>query len=530
MKIDSKTHITYLIFISIIIITVIISTSFFPYQIDDSYITYQYAKNFILHGDLSFNPGHFWTEGFSSPAWLFLLIIAGQISNIASLPNTSMLVGLACLIFSQIITLKISILFCKHIQWQKYLCLLLPVLFTSIPGITFYASTGLETLLFILFIVLGIAISCNAIKYFWIVPFSILLPWIRPEAPALILIIIALYLFFNKDKNHCLFKKICLAGGLYSLSHISLLLLRWHLFEEFFPNTYFAKTPSPALGFNSLIEFISEPYAIAILILSSIAAFLGEKQTKAFYFCGFFWVVIFVFEGGDWMPLGRLLLPSMIFFITSIAIFTYYIITHTKRFHVGFISIYLSALIIPFGLSTLSLTKWQTITQNSFKTVHYDEMILLNLLSSANIKSIAAVDIGKLAFYSDLEILDIAGLTDQAIAHSPGSLLKKKFDPNYIFLDRKSDAILIRIHHLPKLSSYGDLTSLDSRLSLSEAEKRILIHPDFQKYYTYGFAIFPKYKRNPFYGIVIFIKINKLDNLKVKGLNQIHYSQFIETK
>ncbi len=58
-------------------------------------------------------------------------------------------------------------------------------------------------------------------------------------------------------------------------------------------------------------------------------------------------------------------------------------------------------------------------------------------------QTVALMDIGLVGYFlPDLRILDITGLTDRAIARSPGTFLKKKYQVSYV-LDRRPDFLVI---------------------------------------------------------------------------------------
>lgn len=128
---------------------------------DDSYITYQYVKQFLNTGNFDFNGNSEWVEGFSSPLWLLLLTLLAKLFGVNNTPLISMILGIVFLILSIILSYKVA----GQIQKSKnppnqtyshYFKLLLTLIIAVIPGVIFYSSTGLETSFFLLAFLLAL--------------------------------------------------------------------------------------------------------------------------------------------------------------------------------------------------------------------------------------------------------------------------------------------------------------------------------------------------------------------------------------
>lgn len=66
------------------IILLVLQVMFFGLIIDDAFITYRYANNFLNTGVLTYNIGEFQQEGFSSILWVFILVPFGTYMPIVS--------------------------------------------------------------------------------------------------------------------------------------------------------------------------------------------------------------------------------------------------------------------------------------------------------------------------------------------------------------------------------------------------------------------------------------------------------------
>lgn len=366
------------------------------------------------------------------------------------------------------------------------------------------------------------AIYLGAIRSCWVWFIIITLPWIRPEAPALMSTFILLYGLLSGGEDKVWKKRVLVYCAVYLFSHALLLCMRWMLFSQILPNTYYAKTPSLYLGLMSIYNIcIAEPYILIIFIAAIISGVIGKRLNRILTGLGFFWVFIYIFEGGDWMPLGRLLLPAMVFFAVSVGMLPG--VSNFGRGIIGKVNIIIFRAIFAALIfySSLSLNKWADITKSAMATIRYDNASIINMLNKIDIKSIAAIDIGMISFYSDFEILDLAGLMDVIIGHLPGVLLAKDLEPDYIFNQRKPDVIIVRLNKRPDLTERGQLNQFKVDMVQSVAEKKLVSFPEFMSLYDYGFAIFPGYERKPFYGKVVFVRKelkNRLIESNISGV------------
>ena len=88
---------------------------------------------------------------------------------------------------------------------------------------------------------------------------------------------------------------------------------------------------------------------------------------------------------------------------------------------------------------------------------------------------------GLIGYASDIDIIDLAGLTDARIAHLPGGHLSKRIDPRDLQA-RNPDAIVVHCADTPRISE-------DDRLLACagfEVERRVLAMPFVQAGYRVG--------------------------------------------
>jgi hypothetical protein len=75
-------------------------------------------------------------------------------------------------------------------------------------------------------------------------------------------------------------------------------------------------------------------------------------------------------------------------------------------------------------------------------------------LLRARTRVVALVDVGWLAYGSGVEVVDLGGVTDAAIAHAPGGHLDKRIDPDYL-ARRAPDALLLHSAQPPRVDGAG---------------------------------------------------------------------------
>ena len=137
------------------------------------------------------------------------------------------------------------------------------------------------------------------------------------------------------------------------------------------------------------------------------------------------WVAAAIVAGGDWMPVGRFLLPAFVLFAISATGFPNVIDLAKRRF--GDTKIVVFTRTIVFSLTALCL--WFNYNaadesarraQNTLASTIQELRFITMWANEAGVQSAGVVDIGYFGFHSPIEIFDFAGLTDSVIARSPG--------------------------------------------------------------------------------------------------------------
>jgi len=149
--------------------------------------------------------------------------------------------------------------------------------------------------------------------------------------------------------------------------------------------------------------------------------------------------------GGDWMPYARLMVPvapSLVLAFVDVAAKTRPVWSLARLVVAGVFGAVIARSAAPAG-----------------RSVHPDRADLVArarpVLAGAHV--VAALDIGWASAATDARIVDLAGLTDPAIALLPGGHTSKRVDTSML-LDRGVDTVII----------YSDLRAVEARILWSD--------------------------------------------------------------
>jgi len=309
-----------------------------PYTIDDTYITLRYAHNLASgHGPV-FNIGER-VEGYSCPMWVFGL---GCIEWMGG--NTvvaSKAIGFLCAIGLVLLLYTVLQRVLRDFRHRRFLSALMTLWLVLVPGVHVYFCSGMETLPFALAVAFCVSIpvltSSNA-KKTWLMPLGLLaVATLRPEG----MLLGASFglVWFISERSRPVRLGLCLAG----IAILGLLLLRRQYYGSWLPNTYFAK-PSPlALPIEGLSTLRRILYEIdRLFAYDTFRSAVDRLGGLGLLFCVVLacaerirargvWTaaaavavgVVFLFYAPyDWMPANRFALPFVfpLFFLAGIGI------------------------------------------------------------------------------------------------------------------------------------------------------------------------------------------------------------------
>ncbi len=249
----------YKIIVAILVTSsILLSLIFLQFTVDDSYITFRYAKNFVEHGVWNWNIYGEKIEAYTNFLYAILAIIPEAIG--INTPLFFKLLGIITILY-------LSIRLFKLIQDKiVYLMVLAFLLFN--PFIYIHAYSGLETPLFMLLLfelVILISIKDNISSkdeklYLFVL---LLLPLTRPEG-ALFSIIGFFLLLYKEGKIKS--KSFFLALIIIAIGYF---LWRYQYFGHMFPNTFYIKS-AHGFAFGRVIGYMINNFqylGLAIILL-----------------------------------------------------------------------------------------------------------------------------------------------------------------------------------------------------------------------------------------------------------------------
>lgn len=343
-----------LIFVGFLVLT--ISFVFQFGIVDDAYIFMRYADNVMQGHGLVFNPGKR-VEGFSSPAWQFLVLMGAWAR--VDLPLFSLVLGyVVCLICAIVLWKLLLFLMPNSASENNRLrrVAMLWYMFLLLPDVTRWSAQFLgDITLFFLVILVALLIFFNR-KVLWDPLLSLIfgIAWlVRPEAGLYFIAFSALFLIEDTLFRHQTF----LARRYYKLSVYRFIRMLWldmltflqkrvlrlvkwvvpfgvivtnyllwrlWYYGDILPNTYYAKTGQWSIAlFQRAVEYLvhlfsSTPYQlIAFFCVLAFFAKPTEKKRRAlllFFFTALLWGSYIFSIGGDWMEFRfvLILLPGII--------------------------------------------------------------------------------------------------------------------------------------------------------------------------------------------------------------------------
>ncbi|WP_145196394.1 hypothetical protein [Planctomycetes bacterium Poly30] len=391
--------------------------------VDDDYIVYRYARQWLGTGTLAFNdtgPGSAaWSsEGFTSPLWLLLCTLAEALGVRPGLWTPA--VGA----FSSALTAAFVGLAARRAcrravagapaQASETWGLAAAALMTVSPSLSWHAVSGLGTVPMAAAVAVGLwAASARRPAAFGAA--MVIAVWFRMEA---LLVALPVGLLVAQggscDIASARAKRYLTWLAPVALSAAVLMLLRWQLFHRWLPATYFAKRLPLAeeLGYGAryLVRSTLEG-GLPLLGLIAIAG-MGDRRLTLFVrglgVVSLLALSYVVSCGGDWMVYGRFLVP----FAPAFVLGATGVVAGAHHRAVRFAGATAMLVLVLAGLRPE--VRSQAIFEHRFFEAWWlrvgDEL----RARAPEDASVAVSPIGAIGWRSKLSIIDILGLTHDA--------------------------------------------------------------------------------------------------------------------
>lgn len=258
----------------------------FPkWTVDDAFITFRYAENLAVHGELNWNPGEPPVEGYTGIA--LPVLIAGAIKVGFSPVAASRAIGIASYFLIAIFAFAAM----RSLRIRATIRVAAIAVLCGAPLLLTHALSGLETLLFAAAVVAALACFLHAIQSEnnWLkldaLLFGVLLAasLIRPEGAALAAACaVALFIARWRQSRKNALQTAAVFFEIYFLSGAVYFLWRWSTYGRLLPNTFYAKLDTGEFDGRTMWNFIrfAYTYLAAPAIAAALVYFFGSRGNR----------------------------------------------------------------------------------------------------------------------------------------------------------------------------------------------------------------------------------------------------------
>ena len=423
-------HFQALILAVFALLVVVVLSGGKPNIADDTFITFQYARNLADQGMLTWNQELPIVDGFTSLGHVLLLALG-------RLLGFDMVFWNSVLMFSSFsLIVGLYLILTKELPFYAVMVGLVVMVLNA--DFLFWISRGLDAVLYAAAFFLAYATfeSANASGRLGLkVGASLLaLAIMRPEGIYISSALVAYFWLSRSGKSLISAKVSAFVSSLVVAGVVSLVFWRLLVYGHPLPNAYYAKTSASLwleakVGIEYLFDWVTQSSGSLVLI-SVLAVVLGSKSRVRFLFV-VGQIAIVVLEGGDPHPGFRFFLPI----VPLIAVDSAWVISRLEKRAVR-VAVILVSIVIPqwvlnpsmqtplrgavMGASRILDRSWP------FRSVQDDQWSRMKAAASrefgnllAENTPVAANDVGALAYYSGRPILDTHGLNHPVISRLP---------------------------------------------------------------------------------------------------------------
>ena len=433
---------------------------------DDAYITYRYARNLARGLGPVFNAGER-VEGCT--AFLQMIILAPFAALKMDLRMVSLSVSILCLALIGVVgRAKIFAIQSERrgaSAWPWFF----PAMIISSPALVTWMISGMETIWLTTAIFMAVAVADGEAKKHHLpvasALLSVLVALLRPEGILTAAMMGLSLLLFEKEKR---IRHAVVFGMVFAVPYGIYFLWRYSYYGFLFPNTYYAKVGSqnPLLFARGVLYLLSSLLAgvfpvitIWLLFLVRRRRLLLDRNEKTILMVIAGQAFQTVWTGGDFFMFFRFMVPVWPLFLFLVFSMSEKIFqnrnqadSQRKKMRSLFWRLEMRrpgaiALIFAVDLcmTLYSLNGFKTLVQSGLAREWEHESRLLKPLIPRE-ATVATIAIGAIGYILDLPLIDMAGLTDATIAHTPIQTGREfagheKFNTEYVF-SRKPDFIL----------------------------------------------------------------------------------------
>ncbi len=406
-------HRNEVLFLALLAAAFLLHAVYFNYTVDDAYISFRYAANWVAGDGLVYNPGER-VEGYTNFLWTALsaaaLRLGADQEDFARWAG--LLAGMGCLIFSYgELRRRIS---------PHPLLFLLPISLAANGVFVVWSGAGLETSLFAFLMLAGTMAAAGREDsrsiYVSAVLFAVA-TLTRPEG-AFIFVIVALdRFFFTPGSRGSVIKAVLLFGAL----TLPFELLRHAYYGEWLPNTWYAKSGGGPAAFARGLRYLGNYFGpfggwtmLAPLPLIFFIRLREWERTVLIVLFAYFAYIVLI--GGDGLPYFRFVapvLPLLAMLAVSGLCRLYHIQDGISLLRVALFAILLA---LPIYSSFRGETYQFLVDDRLRIELHWKVIGKWLAETGAPGETIAVTTAGAIPYFSGLPTVDMLGITDKHIA------------------------------------------------------------------------------------------------------------------
>lgn len=443
--------------------------------IDDAWITFRYARNFVEGNSFVFNTGEP-LEGYSNFLWVLFSSVAisanvEPLGAVRVLGWLSVVAGFGLLIHgiprAATITLAVPRVVLETsdspsagapAELPPYSSATAALILAAAYPLAVWTMMGLETAFYAM-LILALLVQLNELwrapsilKSLLVGALLVALAMTRPEGAMWMALLLGVFLSTDRRRMSLTF---ALPLALFTSVFAVYTAWRFHIFGTIIPNTVAAKVGGGAgasvangaaylfgaLGQGFLISFLLALVVVVRHLRHRGGGGLPHGNMVLICACALALQVAFTIGvGGDWMPSARFLVPALapLCILASLAIRPWPLFVRIVILAFFFLSGFLHAR----DEAMLRWCRWAG-KEVGGKLLTEPQRIAGDFLR-VNAKPtdvLAATEAGVVPYHARLPFIDMLGLVDAHIASMPGGL-HQKFDTSYV-LARKPDLILL---------------------------------------------------------------------------------------
>ena len=417
----------------------------FWHNIDDAFISFRYAKNWAMGYGLRYNVGlQQPEEGYSNFLWVAVCAFVEYLE--LDITFWAPMLGFACgslLLYLVFRTLR------RDFGIELGVAFSITLGLGLFPPYALWSTGGMATMAF--------ALSTFATAYFLVLRSAGIAPYrgalagvamalLRTEGIAWALLIALLSIVTRRMRGEAVWRPVAVYIAIVGTAFSVYFAWRYSYYQLLFPNPVYAKvgfSPEVALrGFRYVATF-ALTFVTPLLLLPAAGYVAWREAPKpvalALGTLSLAFPAYAAAVGGDWMPMGRFLIPGLTFGALLMGWVVARLWEHLMP-RVAVVAVVITTIAVgllpawnvhpvpdsvrrPFHFryssSYLTLTEYETwLAESNLSTDRKEEALALKAHFTSG-DSIVSGAIGVLGYYSDLHIYDRNGLVDRRVAMRP---------------------------------------------------------------------------------------------------------------